>query len=202
MKLAKYIFLVILSVITLLGAVACSNSSNNNQYQTVETTTPNENYVPREIKEIYTYEVRTSEATIKDDGRQKNKMDHVPLSDDFSIKDLKNAGYTSLKVTVTFEVIEENDGYQYVFLYKDTSCNSKIVNSIASIAGLNDSSLIYTHKFEYGPGKLKDKWGVEKFTATIKISKLVDDLYIRYGASGDSKDDWRNRKVVVEVVPS
>lgn len=146
-----------------------------------------------------TINVRSETAKITDSGRASQKMDKVLISDYFDVKAAYSAGYTKLKVTFSFEVKEMDDGYQYVFFYADTTCkgNSFFDKVVDEFYDPEDPSLLYEYRLEHG-GTTKDtSWGPHSFSTSLKMSRLKDDLYIRYGASGKQNDDWQNRNVVV-----
>ena len=147
----------------------------------------------------FTVTVRTETAKITDSGRASQKMDILLLSNYFDVKAAYNAGYTKLNVTFTFDVRELDDGYQYVFFYADRNCKGnsffdKVVDEFYDPA---DPSLLYEYRLEHGGTKKNTSWGSHTFTTTLKMSRLNDDLYIRYGASGKYDDDWENKNVVV-----
>jgi len=158
------------------------------------------------IPEPTTYNVRTESATITDSGRSNQKMDIVYLSNDYNVVDLQRAGYKSFTVEVTFNACEEDDGYQYVFLYKNTQCPTENLSDWVgeNIFGdkENDANLLYTYQFEHYSGSVNTNWKTYKFTVTINLSSLVDNLYIRYGASGKKEDTWKNKDVIVTVTPN
>ena len=149
--------------------------------------------------EPVTVTLRTETAKITDSGRAGQKMDKLLLSNYFNVKAAYSAGYTKLNVTFTFDVRELDDGYQYVFLYADTNCkgNSFIDKIVDEVYDPQDPSLLYEHRLEHGGTKKNTSWGSHTFTTTVKMSRLQDDLYIRYGASGKYNDDWENRNIVV-----
>ena len=166
--------------------------------------------------EPVTFEVRTDSATITDSGRSKQIMDTVYLSESFSITDLERAGYTKLKVEISLDVKEDDDGYQYIFFYSDTNCVEPSSNSLADliwgdsldeILGKDDDtdpSLIWARRFEHDPEDGEGKhtaWETHTFTCPVPLHELQENLYIRYDASGNGDDDWRNKNVIVTVTP-
>lgn len=170
---------------------------------------------PKWIKvDPISYSVRTETATITDSGRSKQKMDIVYL-DELNMTDLKRAGYTKLKITVSYDVCEIDDGYQYVFLYQDENCAQPKdeENSLADILwgdsldeilgnkDPGDPTLLYTYKGEHGSGKKDTSWGTQTFTVSLSVEDIIDNLYIRYGASGKNDDDWKCKNIIVTVTP-
>ena len=157
------------------------------------------------VVEEVTYFVRDSEASVTDAGRDKNILDEVGIKENFNISDLKLAGYTYLKVRVTMEVREVDDGYQYVFLYKDKNCEStsfSITDAFDEyVMGKEktDPSELYVYQYEHDPDAVNTSWGELTFETMIPLSELSEELYIRYDASGSKEDTWVNKNVKVTV---
>ena len=128
------------------------------------------------------------------------------LNKDFDYEGLLFAGYTSFEITFEFDVYEINDGYQYVFFYKDKNCvdtssfdyfvNNTILGNTPS-----DPSLLYGYRFEHTPGVADSSTYAHSFVAHIDIKNMKDSLYIRYGASGNGEDTWVNQNVKITVTP-
>ena len=170
---------------------------------------------PKWIKvEPATYTVRTETATITDSGRSKQKMDIVYLND-LNMTDLKRAGYTKLQIIVSYDACEVDDGYQYVFLYQDKNC-APPKNEGSSLADIiwgdsldeilgnrdpGDPTLLYSYKGEHGSGKKDTSWGTHTFTTFASVDDIIDNLYIRYGASGKNDDTWKCKNVIVTITP-
>ncbi len=159
--------------------------------------------IPKETE----YLVREAPVTINDSGCNKQQMDCISLIDNFDIVDLTRAGYTSMKFTITLDVCEKDDGYQYVLLYRDTNCTlgevsvSSVFSQYVLGESQDDPSMLYLHKFEHNPGVADNSWGTVTFSATIPLSDIKGNVYIRYDASGNNEDDWLNKNVKALVVP-
>ena len=175
------------------------SSDTSNDKSNVSTSTEDP-FVPIVIStEPITLTIRTEETTITDSGRKNQKMDVLLLSNYFDVKEAYKSGYTKLHVTLSLDVKELYNGYQYVFLYADRECKSntffdKVVDEFYDP---EDPSLLYEYRFEHTSGKKDTTWWEHSFTTTLKMNRLIDDLYIRYGASGEDEDTWLNRNVVV-----
>ncbi len=168
-----------------------------------------------QVKDVYAkwitaekidYDVRSDSATITDSGRKHQKYDTIRLADDFDYQGLIYAGYTEFKVTFSFEISEQHDGYQYVFLYKnktcvDTSSLDYFISNTLYGQTPSDPTLLCSYRFEHSPGIADSSWSAYSFTAYIDIEDLEKELYIRYGASGKYDDNWLNRNVTVSVEP-
>ncbi len=159
--------------------------------------------------EPITYTVREETATITDSGRAKQRLDVVEFRYDFNLVDLERAGYTRLRFTISYDVKEVNDGYQYIFLYKDRNCikqeNFNLLDYYSDFIfgeqNKEDPTLLDVHEYEHGPGNLDTSWETVTFTKVIEIDNLIDNLYLRYGASGSNDDDWQNKNIIVTVTP-
>lgn len=152
-----------------------------------------------------TVTVRSETAKITDSGRQRQRVDAVYVSHYYDLEQLKQAGYTKLKIELSMDVKEIYDGYQYFFLYSDTQCNAN--NLIVNAAGLigvdisDDPSFLFGQQFEHGSGVKDTEWASHSFTAAVNVADLKDNLYLRYGASGYLADDWQNKNVTVRLIP-
>ena len=110
----------------------------------------------------------------------------------------------------SIEVISEvNDGYQYVFLYSNKKCTDGNISSITDALDKYvfdkdkvDPSLMYMHKIEHSPGQQSSSWKTFSFTITLDLTLFEDDLYIRYGASGQGEDTWENKEIYVTITPN
>lgn len=160
------------------------------------------------VEDSVTYGVRENTVTITDTGRSKQQLDKVGIVDDYNITDLIRAGYKTLNVKVTLTLCEVDDGYQYIFLYSDENCKDSSISSLMDIYDKyvfgndkEDPSLLYGHQYEHGPDSANTAWDTISFEVTIELSKLKDDIYIRYGASGNKADTWKNKDVIVTVEP-
>lgn len=163
-----------------------------------------------EVKESATYNVRESEATITDSGRINQRLDQISLDRDYNLLDLQRAGYKKLSVTITMDIREIDDGYQHIFLYKDENCVKKDNSLLGlfdkyvtgdAVSEDKDPSCIYSYRHEHNPGEADVSWETLTFEASVQLSDLKDDLYIRYAGSGNDDDDWINKNVVVTVKP-
>ena len=192
------------STVSLPFIVGCDNNKDNSESNTPPASSgssdDNSYVAPITVpSEPITVTLRTESAKITDSGRASQKMDKLLLSNYFDVKAAYKAGYTKLHVTFTFDVREIDDGYQYVFFYSDTNCkgNSFLDKIIDEVYDPEDPSLLYEYRLEHGGTKKNTSWGTHTFSTTIKMSRLKDDLYIRYGASGKYDDDWQNKNVIV-----
>ena len=158
------------------------------------------------VVEENTYNVREGEATITDSGVHKQQLDTIRIADDYTITDLKRAGFTSFKLTVSFECREEDDGYQHMMIYNSTSRKSN-----SSVGGWleenlfgdseTDPALIDQYDFEIDADGVGKEWRSVTYDTTIYFSEVKDNLYICGDASGNLSDTWYNRNIVVTVIP-
>lgn len=162
-----------------------------------------------DVPTINTYTVRRESTMITDSGRDNQQLDCVGLSGDYSITDLKRAGYTSFKIKLTALICEVDDGYQYFFFYKNTQCNrsdsegalDKLDKIVFGAEEDGDPNLLSAHRFDYGKTAVDTNWGLVTVESVIPLAEMETDLYIRYGASGKNDDTWHNKEVLVEVTP-
>ncbi len=152
------------------------------------------------------YAVREDEMTITDSGRANQACDCIPITDDFNVIDLTHAGYRSLRFKVALDIKEVNDGFQYAFLYANTSCASGGESwmekfSDAVFGDDSDPSLLYLKKWDTKADGVQKTYVTSSFTVTIPLADIRENVYIRYGASGKYDDDWINKNVNVVVTP-
>ena len=148
-------------------------------------------------------DIRSTEATITDSGRVNQKMDIVYL--DYNYAGLEDLGYYWLDVKVTLTAREVNDGYQYLFLYNTSKCQSVgeslLENFIPSVGDGIKQGMLFKEQFEIGPGYKKTSWEQRDFRFYVYVGNMVDNLYLRYGANGILADTWINKDVKVTVTP-
>lgn len=129
-------------------------------------------------------------------------MNRLPPIYRYKAKALYNSGYTKLKVTLTLDVREVDDGYQYIFLYYNSECKgNNFFDKLVDVFYDEDPSLLHFWKFEHYAGVLDPSWQTYTFTTSIAMNKIKDDLYIRYGASGYESDNWQNKNVYIVLEP-
>ena len=102
-----------------------------------------------------------------------------------SISELKNRGYKKLKLTVSLDIAEIKDGYQYFMIYYGNN------ESTAICIGSKD--------IEHTRHKEDNNYKTYIFDIEIDINSIKsNNIYFLYGASGVGNDDWYNKNVKVE----
>lgn len=134
------------------------------------------------------YQIRAAQAIITDDGRFNNIYDTVNFNylynGGYDLEELKSDGYMTLVIEITAEVYEINDGYQYIFLYDDTTSNTYLRGS----------------RFEHYPGQKSSTTKEYTFYFEVSLYNIQDnDFVIRYGASGNYDDDWSISNVRIQI---
>jgi len=95
-------------------------------------------------------------------------------------------GYNSVEVKIDLNVREVADGYQYIFLYDGASTYANLLSE---------------QRFEHSPNVKNTTWGVHSFDFTgIPLTTDLQQLVIRYGASGLFSDDWINKDLKVQFI--
>ena len=103
-----------------------------------------------------------------------------------NITNLKQLGYTKISMSIEFYAHEQNDGYQYFWIYDGTSSNSTI---------------LYDKQFEHSTDS-NSSTPQKYIFSNIEIELddiLSNSVYIRYGASGNNEDTWFNYGVAVNI---
>jgi hypothetical protein len=134
--------------------------------------------------------IRSGEKTITDDGRFNNHYDPVLLSSSgYMVSNLIQKGLTHAHVVIEIDVKEVNDGYQYIFLYDNF---------------LTTGNELGSYQFEHGPGTKKTTYNLPEepytFVFTVSLANLTNSFVIRYGASGNNDDDWKNKNIRVSYM--
>lgn len=125
---------------------------------------------------------------ITDNGRFTNKYDTINLinlyDSRYDINTLILNGYKTAAFEIKMDVREENDGYQYLFVYDDSQSNTYLTGG----------------KFEHSPGSLNTNYATYYFYFEIAIANIKEnDIVLRYGASGKNEDTWDNKNLSVQI---
>ncbi len=132
--------------------------------------------------------IRTNEIKINHNKPEDNATDILDLKYDLGEKGFnlfKSEGFTKVKIEITMIMREENDGYQYVYLYNDNSELAKEKCELGTNGKVVKDPTSYTFNFK---------------SISININDIHDGiLYIKYGSSGLFQDDWFNKDVSVKV---
>lgn len=116
--------------------------------------------------------------TIKDSGYNSNPYIEIPVMLKSSIYDkFKNTTNTKIRIDVSFDLWEIDDGYQYLALIKD----EKIVL-------FPNSNIIWSKKIDHSGGKKTYSYKIE---LNLDDYKDKDSLYLRFNADGAFSDTWK-----------
>lgn len=139
---------------------------------------------------------RLAKASYKDDARKRvndGKAAQNP-SDSFTfyslfgytLDELKAAGFTKIKFTLTLNISEIEDGYQEVYISTHNTDYSDPLYKKTNI--------------EHGSGK-KDTtvWAHKLENILIDLNNCTETLYILYGANGKDSDDWNRESILAEM---
>ncbi|MBU1093975.1 MAG: hypothetical protein KKH01_05895 [Firmicutes bacterium] len=132
--------------------------------------------------------LRAAEYTITDSGRFYQSYDLIDFINSYGIdlQIMRLLGYNNVEVKIDLNVREVADGYQYIFLYDGTSTYA---------------NLLREQRFEHSPNVKNTTWGVHSFDFTgIPLTTDLQQLVIRYGASGLFSDDWINKDLKVQFI--
>ncbi|MCL2599412.1 MAG: InlB B-repeat-containing protein, partial [Firmicutes bacterium] len=99
---------------------------------------------------------------------------------------LQSLGYTYVQITMTINVAEKDDGYQYVNLYKTSKVDGEPYHQI---------------KFEHGANYKETGYYDHTLAFRPKPIEYFDDtsFVIRYGSSGIGNNDWKHKELRVTV---
>ncbi len=128
---------------------------------------------------------RNEEKTISDSGRFNQHHDDYNFKDlfNYSCNDLKKAGYKTLKMDLQIDIKEVNNGYQYIMIFAHSA------NSGEGVDGCT---------IEHGGTNKNTTYKTYNYTFNIDLDKFNDEvIIIRYGASGNSYDNWKNKNLKI-----
>ena len=94
-------------------------------------------------------------------------------------------GIKEVTFTITFQMKEKNNGYQYMFLY-----NSKDKDS---------AKCFYYNGYNYGGGIIKKDYEDVKEVFSVATSEIGNDFYMLFGANGAGADDWYYRNLTFKM---
>ena len=98
---------------------------------------------------------------------------------------LISLGIKEVTFTITFQMKEKNNGYQYMFLY-----NSKDKDS---------AKCFYYNGYNYGGGIIKKDYEDVKEVFSVATSEIGNDFYVLFGANGAGADDWYYRNLTFKM---
>ena len=129
------------------------------------------------------HKIRSSEYWIYDDGVFNNPYDRVDFNilynNQYDLTKLAQQGYRTVVIEATLDVKEVNHGYQYIYLFDDTSTNSYITGG----------------QFDYGHNVLRTDYSSFTFYFEVPIFNLTNVL--RYHATGFQEDTWANKELQI-----
>ncbi len=136
----------------------------------------------------------TDEYIINDDGRFEQDYDNINLEWlGLDYNTLVNQGYDYLEISISIFVAEIDDGYQWFFIYNGSD---------------NDDMMLDSKYIEHGVGYKETGYSCETIIFRISLDDLDDTndvadnfFTIRYGASGNYDDDWKNKDLKISIIP-
>jgi len=134
--------------------------------------------------------VRTAEVKVDKNEQtwgESDPYDTVYIKDlGFNKVEMLNLGYKTMQVSMTIDVKEIDDGYQYVNLYRTNIASSAPYEQI---------------RFEHGRNYIDKNY--REYTFNFRARSLNDfednSFVIRYGSSGSLNDDWLHKNLRVRV---
>ena len=129
--------------------------------------------------------------TITDAGRMKNKYVEIDLKELLGVypSTMINEGFTEIKIKLTFEFREIDDGYRHLFIFPTNGTE-------------NVNAYIADYDF-YTENAVLKNWTKHIAEMTFSIDKLNNEkIYLRFGASGSGDDDWQIRNIKTSFIVS
>lgn len=137
----------------------------------------------------YNEEIRTTEYKITDSGRMNQPYDIVYFKDKLGAfpQTFMQAGKTKIKITLTHDIKEKNDGYQVIFIFY----------------GLGELEGWAAVEYEHTRGDVNKNYGTVSHEFTIDLTFFEYEYFvIRYGARGSGEDTWytKNLNLKMELI--
>ncbi len=148
---------------------------------------------------------RTEEEKITDSGREKQPYDKITIT---NLDKYQELGYTKIKVSISIDISEKNDGYQHIFLYNNLdNLQNPFVNELYVLKDVNGNECKV--KYDHGGDGVTTTYKTYNFETTISIANIISfndstsstdyNLYVSYGASGEDEDTWYNKNLKVKI---
>lgn len=167
---------------TYILTLRCYGSYSGNTTLKISGNTPNYINTSEDIRLLGEY-------TIDDSGRFNNSYDEIIISSIYgqTISSLKSQGYTKMKIKISIDISEVDDGYQYMWIYDGSGSNANI---------------LWTQEIEHKVGSADSIYRTYIFEdALIDLSQINSNtIYMRYGASGSGSDIWKNKNLKLDFV--
>ena len=99
--------------------------------------------------------------------------------------DLKAFGLKKFRFTVSFDMKEENNGNQFMFVF-----NSKYKEY---------AKCFYYKGYEYGGVKIDKTYSHVSESFEMSITEFDNDFYVLFGANGAGADDWYYKNLTLKI---
>ena len=132
----------------------------------------------------HSYFVDSRIYTITDSGRFNQSYDTIEIKlNSTQISNLQKMGMKYLFLHIKLQLCEVNDGYQYVFVYDGVGSGATLLWESEAI--------------RHGGDGANTNYKVYEMRILIPLDKIqnVSALYVRYGASGNYEDNWKNKEI-------
>ena len=167
---------------TYILTLRCFTGYSGNTTLKISGNTPDYIQANAEIRLLNVY-------TIDDSGRFNNSYDIVNISSIYgqTISSLISQGYKKIRVKISIDICEVDDGYQYMWIYDGSGSSANI---------------LWTQEIEHKVGEQDSNYRTYIFNdAIIDLSQINSNIiYMRYGASGSGSDTWKNKNLKLDFV--
>lgn len=167
---------------TYILTLRCFTGYSGNTTLKISGNTPNYIQANAEIRLLNVY-------TIDDSGRFNNSFDIVNISSicGQTISSLISQGYKKLRVKISINICEVDDGYQYMWIYDGSGSSANI---------------LWTQEIEHKVGEQDSNYRTYIFNdAIIDLDDIISNqIYMRYGASGSGNDTWKNKNLKLDFI--
>ena len=147
-------------------------------------------FLQTDIARTYTYKDSKNDMKVTDSATALAPYQLSPVN----FQNLKKLGYTKIKMTVSVDIAEIDDGWQELYIYIDNDNNSS-----------NGKETIFSkNNIEHGAGHKDTSWWAHKFNIEVDINKLIEKPYIVMAgkAHGYFGDTWNWGTTYITYTPS
>lgn len=146
-------------------------------------------FLQPDIARTYTYKDSKNDMQVTDSATALAPYQLISIN----FQNLKKLGYQKIKLTVSVDIAEINDGWQELYIYLDNDNNSS-----------NGKETIFSkNNIEHGAGYKDTSWWAHKFDIVVDINKLIQKPYIVMAgkAHGYFADTWKWGTTYITYIP-
>lgn len=137
-----------------------------------------------------------SDRTITDEGEygMSTNLDNMDVLYMDQLMSYSNEDYV-FKFEITMNIMEENDGYQEIWLYNKFNKTDVTSESVGSKGAASFGMVTGESQIEYGENYAGDY----SLTWYVAGDDIRPHMYLKYDANGEGDDEWKLNHIIVKV---